>query len=377
MVFRRKGRKTYEFQAVQRDGRFRLTSSGTTNKALGGHIEGMWNRLARTHRAFDLLERVGRELTIGELYDHWEAAKQQVEEVRRRLDDRNVEAEVASWSARYAADYPDAAMRALDHVRWLLPVGEPRPVSAVTPDWLREQLYAYTDHDGKSVARNTRRKIHAHWSVFFDHCVKAGLFPVSPMSLVDRPPKQERPIRFHDQATAERIVAAQPTGFRRCLFALAYGAAIEASPLVALHRRDVDVAAHEVRVHGTKAVTRHRVCLIADWAWPHVEAHIRHMLPDAPLFPGLHRSTVSHWHLGTERTLKIPELRLHEARHHWAVRMLRIGTPVAVVQHQLGHGNADITLRVYGPFMPDGADRRAWEAKASKAAAKRAKATGE
>jgi integrase len=365
-AFRRTGRKTYEFQAVQADGRFTQTSTGTRNKPLATAIEAMWERLARRHRAWDLLDRVGHGLTIGQLYDLWDDTKQDVEEMRRRLDDRNIEPEVAIWHARYAADYPDAAERARQHVRWLLPEGRACPVSTVTPAWLSERLYAYRDAEGEPVKRNTRRKIHAHWSLFFVHCTHAGFFPASPMLPVPCPPLESKPPRFHDEATAKRIVDAQPDAMRKCLMALAYGGAIEASPLVKLTRRAVDLRTHEVIPYGTKTLTRHRVCRIAAWAWPYVHRYVKGLLPDAPLFPGLNRSTPSHWHLATERELGLPELTFHEARHHWAVRMIRAGTPIAVVQQQLGHGSPDVTMKVYAAFIPDGADRAAWDAKASK-----------
>jgi integrase len=52
---------------------------------------------------------------------------------------------------------------------------------------------------------------------------------------------------------------------------------------------------------------------------------------------------------------------MKNARHHWAVRMLRSGAPVAVVQRQLGHATAKLTLDTYGQFLPLGADRDRWE----------------
>ena len=52
---------------------------------------------------------------------------------------------------------------------------------------------------------------------------------------------------------------------------------------------------------------------------------------------------------------------LRYSRHHRAVRALRAGTPVAVVQRQLGHSSPTVTLDVYGQFLPDAADRTKWE----------------
>lgn len=57
---------------------------------------------------------------------------------------------------------------------------------------------------------------------------------------------------------------------------------------------------------------------------------------------------------------------LHCARDHWAVRAARAGTPVAVIQAQLGHGSPMLTLTKYGRFVPSAADRDKWEAEATK-----------
>jgi integrase len=75
--------------------------------------------------------------------------------------------------------------------------------------------------------------------------------------------------------------------------------------------------------------------------------------------------------------LKLPQvLRLHSARHHWAVLNLRAGVPVAVVQHQLGHASASMTLNTYGAFLPSAADREHWRATVTEAEAKRAESAG-
>jgi integrase len=49
-----------------------------------------------------------------------------------------------------------------------------------------------------------------------------------------------------------------------------------------------------------------------------------------------------------------PRLTVHQARHHWAVTALRAGVPVAIVQHQLGHSTAVLTLQTDGAFIPQG-----------------------
>jgi integrase len=103
------------------------------------------------------------------------------------------------------------------------------------------------------------------------------------------------------------------------------------------------------------------------------------LLPAARLFPEAWTpESVSQWHRYLIRrglTLS-PVLRLHAARHHWAVTSLRAGVPVAVVQHQLGHATATMTLETYGAFLPSAADRAYWRAKVEESEAKRAGSDG-
>lgn len=62
------------------------------------------------------------------------------------------------------------------------------------------------------------------------------------------------------------------------------------------------------------------------------------------------------------RDLQLPLYPLKNARHHWAVRMLKGGAPVHVVQWQLGHSTAKLTLDTYGRWMPGSDDRARAEA---------------
>lgn len=184
----------------------------------------MWKRLA-AKRAWNLLNPVlqaeGRERAkqIHALYDHWVAAAGDlvghssvaldalVEAVRQRKKDRDVEPFVGEWATWYAGEVAsDTVDHAKAHVRYLLPAGVPRLVSQVTTDWLTQQLTAY---DGK---RNTRRKVHSHWTGFFGYLTQVHkLWLKNPMDDVARPSVEVSPIRFYEQDVVERIVGWQPT----------------------------------------------------------------------------------------------------------------------------------------------------------------------
>jgi integrase len=112
--------------------------------------------------------------------------------------------------------------------------------------------------------------------------------------------------------------------------------------------------------------------MLADWAWPIVADFARPMLPDAPLFPGVTRLSAGKLHRLVLERLQLRPARpgrvgvtMHDARHHWAVRMLRAGAPVEIVSRQLGHASSKKTLDVYGRFVPNYAELREWEARAT------------
>ncbi len=74
-------------------------------------------------------------------------------------------------------------------------------------------------------------------------------------------------------------------------------------------------------------------------------------MPGERLFRGLSR-----WHAGDAhrerfRALGLLGYRLHDARHHWAVRMVRAGMPLELVARQFGHVDVVMVARVYGRLV--------------------------
>ena len=370
MVYRRLDKKSgkvrpgWTFMARTQTG-WKQIGTGTNNKMLSAKVAGMWETLAKEHRAWDILGRVmGGQLGILQLYDLWTQARWDVHEIRRRLNDTNLAPLVAEWHAVYARSGPKAnsAAHALTHIRALIPEAGLRLASTVTVDWLTERLFAYP---GKP---NTLRKVHSSWTQFFAYCTEVkSLFTANPMNTVTRPAVQSSPIRFYELDVVERIIAYQPTSERRALFALMYGTGIEVSVALALTRSDIWETSKEIRAAGTKAHSRDRSQIgPGKPSWGHSKA----VLPGAPLWPaGWNRWTVSDWHRETvgAEGLNLPQQHpLHCARDHWAVRAARAGTPIAVIQAQLGHGSPMLTLTKYGRFLPSASDRAKWEKEATK-----------
>jgi hypothetical protein len=76
---------------------------------------------------------------------------------------------------------------------------------------------------------------------------------------------------------------------------------------------------------------------------------------------GLDRWAVGEAHRQRLRALGLAGYRLHDARHHWAVRMARAGAPFELIARQLGHRDVAMVAKVYGRFKPDTEERDRWE----------------
>lgn len=360
MVFQRKERPSWYFQGKTRTGWEQLCTFAT-DRRLAAKIEAMWLELAEDHRAFDVLDRVlDGDMTAAELFDQWRESERSITTLRQRLQDVDLSPIVEEFLEIYARQFPGAVGHVRAHLRHLIPAGASFLASRATGDHLTQQLYSYV---GK---RNTLRKVHASWSSFFAYCVRPKrLFPVSPMVEVERPPLEKKPVQFYDLATIQRIVSWQPSLERRALFSLLYGGAIESTVALSIRRGDLNVDGQEVRAPGTKAHTRDWMCRLESWAWSIVWDLARTILPQARLFPDdWTRHQIHDWHAAALKSLKIsPVLKPYASRHAWAARWLGAGTPVEVVQKQLGHASPMLTLSLYGPFLPSAADRAAWESK--------------
>jgi integrase len=75
--------------------------------------------------------------------------------------------------------------------------------------------------------------------------------------------------------------------------------------------------------------------------------------PDKPLNDAWFRDRV--WRPLLEKA-EVRHVHVHDARHTYASLMLRRGVPPAYVSRQLGHSSIQVTVDLYGHFIP-GADR--------------------
>ncbi len=393
MVYRREGRHVWFVAVPTVNGGRVKRSTGTLHRATALAMERMIEVLGpRGRREWDLLALlVGNRLSVAELYDAYGA--NDLAGLRQRLDDVDLGAHVAGWRA-WAVDRVGATSvdRYEAHLRTLVADGVPYPRSRFTAPEIARWLgarHALTqkrrptartaerrqkeDERGakeptpkvpRPIGSATRRKYLAAVSSFGKYLKEIGVVERNPARDVDAPPPSRPRVVEIALADVMRIVEhARPP--YRALFALLYGSGIEVSTALRLTESDVDAPRREVRARGTKTHSRDRIVRIAEWAWPHFVKHLNTLTPGARLFR-LDTESIDRWDVGTVhretlRALELPHHRVHDARHFYAIRAVRVGTPYELVARQLGHVDVAMVAKVYGRFAPRSDERDRWE----------------
>ncbi len=358
MVFRRGGRPTYYLKLPTRTG-WVQRSTDTAHAPTARKMARMLAELGpHGARAWDLLDAVyEHRLTLGALFDAWRA--DDLDGLRARLTDVDLAGHVAAWLA-WLTDRakPDTAQHYALHLRTLIPEGQPFWRSQLTAPAVAKWLAT------RPVSGGTKRKYLAAVQSFVRYLLEVGELASNPVRDVSPPPPADPRCTFLELPDVLRLVdgSAQP---HAAIFALAYGAGLEVSAILSLIDTDIDTASRQVRAKGTKAWTRDRLARVADWAWPFLEQHCATVLPGERLFRGIDRWQASEAHRERCRALGLTGYRLHDARHHWAVRMARAGAPFELIARQLGHRDVAMVAKVYGRFKPDTEERDRWERIAS------------
>jgi len=377
MVYRRSGLPHYYVAVPTRTGSCKR-STGSADKGTAKAIERMLHDLGpQGKRAWDLLDAVREDrLGLGALFDAWRMNG--LDGLRARLADADLSEHIPGWLA-WLADrvQPESVDHYRAHVRTLIPEGRPFSRSAFTApavaQWLatRTSLVAKRtrsatasrrrgDPPARPVTGSTKRRYFAAIQSFATYLVEIGVLATNPLRDVKAPPPNPPRCEFLELPDVLRVVEGATPPFR-AVFALAYGAGLEVSAILALVESDINPRPREVRARGRKAWTRDRIARVADWAWPIIETHWRSVLPGERLFRGVDRWEAGDYHRERLRLLGLPHHRLHDSRHHRAVRMVRAGMPLELVARQLGHRDVVMVAKVYGRFVPTSQERDRWE----------------
>lgn len=204
---------------------------------------------------------------------------------------------------------------------------------------------------------STVRRYHAAWSSFFRYLVDIEVLPENPVRRVRLPRPNPPRERWLTEEISMRLVEAHAPPYR-ALAALREGAGVEIGAALTLRRRDVDRERRIVHVHGTKNARRDRLVRVDDWAWAHLEKHVRNLLPGALVWEGITYDAARYAHEQACKAIKLEDYRMHDARHSYAVRHVKAGDDLFLVANQLGHKDATMVLKIYGKYRPRPEDFR-------------------
>jgi integrase len=359
--FRAHGRRIYTAKVPKGDGTWRGVSTGTADGRTARRMQEMIEALGvRGARAWDVLDKVhDGSLTLASLYDHWRDAGRDVDTLRQNLANADLEPMVEAYlkAATCSEDTKDH-YRAL--IRRMMPEGNVFPVSRLNTAIVQKTI------DDLKGSPATKRKAGAAIRSFCNWLIARGVIVVNPVRNV-RLPRAGRPRTLYlETADAIRLADAQAHPYRE-FSALLAGTGIEVSVAMKLRKRDVDTENREIRAAGTKTYSRDRIVRVADWAWPYVLDALKGKFPDSLLFDGIpNRWTAGDVHRAAIKKLekKFPVFKgytMRDARHTYAVRAVRAGTPADIIARQLGHATPTLLLTVYGRFAPSQDERSKWE----------------
>lgn len=373
----RRQRREYYISIPTRNGGRVQRSSRTSKKKVAECYEAMFVVLStRSEQDRVLIDRViAGTLRIEELYHNYKEGTLQklappsVEDASASLD-LDLEPLVAEWEVKVRSLVePNTAVSYIAAVRDLIPKGTPFPKSEFTSS----RLSSWLDHmTGKASAKQYRWSGLHH---FIRSLIRLKHLTENPASGIKRPPLPPPRDAHMDSDEVMRLADAMPSPFREVIIFL-NGTGAEVTPGLAVRRRDVNRKTREVMIRGTKNKYRKRMVRIAEWAWPTVEALIANKQSNDRLFdPQLvNRRNLLRVHTATLTRLiadgVLDEFHTgytpRDARHTFAVRLVRAGVPLHLVAAQLGHKDARMVSEVYGKYQPKQKERNIWELVARK-----------
>lgn len=331
------------------DGRRRRLSLGTADARTAREMERFLQAL-KDRREWDVLEAIfDKKLTPGAAFDSW-LQDPQLGALRARLNDEDLRDYVDRWCDRLTKRRSEAtAKKYLRQLRELVPDDRPFPKSGLS----RKRVAAFlSELEARGLTGSTVRRYQAACASFFSYLQDFEVLEVNPAHGLQRPSENPARARWLTLDESLRLVAAHPQPFR-ALAALREGAGVEIGAALKTKRRDVvDRERRIVQVHGTKNEWRNRPVAVDAPFWRHIEELTRNLLPDALLWPGVTADAARAHHRAACKAVGIDDYRMHDSRHSYAVRHMRLGDNPTLIARNLGHKDASMVLHVYGKWSP-------------------------
>jgi integrase len=331
-----------------------IFSTGTSDVETKDAVVAMLKRL-RKQRRWDVLDAiVGKRAKLKAVFDADQRGE--LDEFMASLNDVDLSVLVAEWEAN------GASARYVSHVRRLIPEGVVFPASHFRRKAISSHLANLQDmraHRRKRIASNSTKNRHrASFFQFAKWLIEREAIDSNPVR--DVAGREENPPRevWYPWKDAQAIVNALPEPYRS-LEALMAGSGMEWSAAMNAKRSDVNTETRFIFARGSKNKHRVRWVKVTEpWAWSIVEAHIRNLTPNAPLFSGITEKTALAVHRDALKALGLPDSTLHDWRHTYAVNNLRSKKlKREVIRRQLGHAkNSTVLEKVYAVWIVDESD---------------------
>lgn len=367
------GRTIHRVKVPRRSGKSFECSTGTRDPNTARKMEAMVAELgAKDLRAWDILDAVtSKRIKLPTLWDWWVEDRRDLTKIRARLADVDLALSIPAWQRAVLLGAGTDTAAHYEHAVRSLCVQDTLLRSTLTTARIREWLGTRTKTVGQgkeqqeiAVSTGTARKYHVALSSFLDYCRSIGVVERDLMADVPTPAAGAPRDRHLETPDVIGLANAMAEPFKT-LTALMAGTGIEVSVSLGLRVSDVDVSNTEIRARGTKTRAigpwRDRMCKVATWAWPYIEAAIAGKSRTARLFPDVDRWAVADATTDACAKLEIRDYTPRDHRHTFAVRAIRAGTPIEIVSRQLGHKDGVLALRVYGRYVPRQEEREKWE----------------
>lgn len=359
MPFRQNGRSQWIVKATHA-GRVLRFSTGTPVLATAERYEGVLRALARYDHA-EVLEALQRkEVTLSQVARWWETEGDAkiIGALRRHRQEREVgrllRPAVEQWVAeRQGLKRPTAVTLARYAACLMRAIPEGMTAGQLT-----------REHVIRVLAKGPNaRKMYVALTIWCAWARRGSILSHDPLSGVPVPPPGEARGRWLSQERLAELLREVAPKYRDAVL-LAYGTGIEREVLVTLSPRDVNLRDRTILARGTKTHARERTVRVAEFAWPAVERLMEARSRKRTLLPPMTGWALSKAHRKAADAIGETGLRLHDARHTYAVRLAKAGTPPQVIADQLGN-SVEMVVKVYAKHSPDLSAKNHWEAKAA------------
>jgi integrase len=324
-------------------------SCGTRDGSVARQMGSMLERLAARNE-YDVIDRVrDRRLDFVTLWAAY-CAEPSLVALRQSFADTDLSPLVDEWQRALMARGTASAERYARQVRELIPDDRPFPRSHFIRRAIAEHLA------GLGVSGSTQNRHRAALRQFGRWLLERDVIEHNPVADVAGARENPGRLIFHTTTEQQAIIRALPQPFK-ALEAIMAACGAEWQAVIRLRRRDVDLGAQSIELHGSKTSWRNRTAMLTEsWTLPAISEYIRDFLPNAMLFERIEDKRAHAAHRAACTAAQVAVSHLHDWRHSYAVTLRRRGVSDVLIARQLGHSNTVLVATRYGRFSPDATD---------------------